>query len=235
MNESDFVAYMKAAKKPAATIKGYLNSVYDYQEYLQSVRDIPSPDEASLDDLDAFVVRGMEARSNIYRDLWGVRMYYASIKAQQMENKCCEWMEFQQNETRKLSEFPKVDRESVKKLSAIGIKTVNQLLAAGRTKADRIELAERSAAPYADLLELVKLSDLSRLPGVKKVRCRLFYEAGLDCTAKVAPLEAEQVQARLTEYIKETGFEGRAPALVEAQVAVEMSRFLPQLVVLGGE
>lgn len=32
-------------------------------------------------------------------------------------------------------------------------------------------------------MELFKLSNLSRLPGLKKTRGRLFYEAGLDTLA----------------------------------------------------
>ena len=145
-----------------------------------------------------------------------------------MEKKVREWMEYVQNETRKLGEFPKVDQDSVKKLSAIGIITVNQLLRAGNNQEKLTVLSEKSGASQAAILELFKLSNLSRLPGLKKIRGRLFYEAGLDTLASIAALDPEEVQKILLDYIEKTGFDGIAPTPSEAQVAVMMARFLPE-------
>jgi hypothetical protein len=155
-------------------------------------------------------------------------MYYEFKQLESMEKTSREWMEYVQNETRKLREFPKVDLDSVKKLSAIGISTVNQLLRAGSTPEKQEGLSQESGAPRDAILEIFKLSQLSRLPGLKKVRGRLFFEAGLDTLTSIAALEAEDVQTLLQDYIDRTGFDGSAPTLSEAQVAVTMARFLPE-------
>ena len=226
MDTENFITFMKKARKPARTINGYVNSVGVYEKYLQTHKQGRNPDKATPDDLKEFVVWGIEELDNVYRHLWGIRMYYEYIQSDEMEKTAREWMEYVQNETRKLREFPKVDRDNVKKLSSIGISTVNQLLKASGTKKDREELAEKSEATHEAILELIKLSNLSRLPGLKKVRGRLFYEAGLDTLSKIAALEPEDVQTVLREYIEKTGFVGNAPTYSEAQVAVVMARFL---------
>jgi len=228
MDKEKFTEYMKKAKRPVNTINGYVRSLEFYVNFLQSHQQISTPDEAKPIDLKEFVDWGVERGENVYRHLWGIRMYYEFRQRATMENTVREWMEYIQNETRKLREFPKVDQDSVKKLSAIGIRTVNQLLRAGNSQEKRVALSEKSGVSQDAILELFKLSNLSRLPGLKKVRGRLFYEAGLDTLSSIAALEPEEVCDILQDFIEKTGFDGSAPTPSEAQVAVTMARFLPE-------
>ena len=228
MNTENFRAFMNQAKKPTGTINSYIKSVVFYADFLQSQRQIKTPDEAKPMDLREFVSWGVKQGENVYRHLWGIRMYYEFKQREAMEKTAREWMEYLQNETRKLGEFPKVDQSSVKKLSAIGITTVNQLLRAGNSQEKLAALSEKSGASQSAILELFKLSNISRIPGLKKIRCRLFYEAGLDTLASIAALQPEEVQKILRAYIEKTGFEASVPVLVEAQVAIAMAKFLPE-------
>lgn len=228
MDEGKFREFMKRKKKPAGTINGYVKSVEFYAGFLQTQLQVKTPDDAVPPDLEQFVTWGSEGGENVYRHLWGIRTYYEFIKNEDMEMTACEWMEYIQNETRKLREFPGVERDCVKKLSALGITTVNQLLRAGNTQGKLAAISEKSGASPAGIMELFKLSNLSRLPGLKKVRGRLFYEAGLDTIAAIAVRQPEEVHQILEDYIARTGFEGSAPTLGEAQVTVKMARFLPE-------
>jgi len=228
MDEKNFREYMKQAKKPTRTIDAYVKSVEFYAVFLQSQQQVNSPEDARPPDLEKFVIWGSREGGNVYRHLWGIRTYYEFIQHEDMVMSASEWMEYLQNETRKLGEFPKVNRDSVKKLSAMGITTVNQLLRAGNTREKLMGVSEQSGASQASVVELFKLSSLSRLPGLKKVRGRLFYEAGLDTLTEIAILEPEEVQQILKDFVDKTGFEGIAPTLGEAQVAVRMARFLPE-------
>jgi hypothetical protein len=228
MDENKFFAFMEKANKPAKTINSYLQSVKYYTDFLQSELKITTPYEAKPIDIKEFVKWGTKRGDNVYRHLWGIRTYYQFEQLAIMENTASELMEYIQNETRKLGEFPKVDQDSVTKLSKIGIRTVNQLLNAGNTQDKLEEISRISGASQVALMELYKLSNLSRLPGLKKVRCRLFYEAGLDTLASIATLEPAEVQRILREYIERTGFEGSTPTLSEAEVTVTMARFLPE-------
>lgn len=228
MDEGKFREYLKRRKKPSGTINGYVKSVGFYSDFLQSQAQARTPDDAKPSDLEGFVTWGSEGGENVYRHLWGIRTYYEFIQNEVMELTAGEWMEYIQNDTRKLKEFPGVDRDCVKKLSALGITTVNQLLRAGNTQGKLAAISETSGVPPAAIMELFKLSNLARLPGLKKVRGRLFYEAGLDTLAAIALREPEEVKRILEDYITQTGFQGSAPTLGEAQFTVKMARFLPE-------
>ena len=143
-----------------------------------------------------------------------------------MEMEATKWMAYVQNESRNLNEFPKVNRGDIEKLASIGIITVNQFLKASGTEKAQKDLAEKSGASSETIAELLSLCILSKLPGIKKIRARLFYEAGLDTYSKIAALEPEEVQQAQREYIQKTRFKGSASTYSEAQSAVRMARYL---------
>jgi hypothetical protein len=96
----------------------------------------------------------------------------------------------------------------------------------GRTAEDRTRLAERTGASPESILELVKLSDLSRLGAIKSVRARLYYEAGLDTPDKFRRWEPEALRQMLVDFVERTGFEGIAPLPKELQNAIVAARRL---------
>jgi hypothetical protein len=65
-------------------------------------------------------------------------------------------------------------------LLTLGIRTAAQLLDRGRTKEERKQISLELGIPEDFLLELVKLSNLARIPGLAKKRARLYYDAGFD-------------------------------------------------------
>jgi len=80
------------------------------------------------------------------------------------------------------------------------------------------------------VLELVKLSDLARIPGVKGIRARLYVDAGLDTLEKIASYEAEEFRALVVAFVERTGFAGVATLPAEARFTIEQARTLPKLV-----
>jgi hypothetical protein len=76
----------------------------------------------------------------------------------------------------------------------------------------------------------VKLSDLARIPGLKNIRARLYYEAGVDSIKKLAVWDPEELRAMLVDFVEETGFEGIAPWPKEASSAVKTAKKLPEMV-----
>ena len=228
MEKGNFIAFMKQAKKPSGTINGYTKPVNIFEEFLQSHRRGVRLHEANPEDLRAFVDWAAASNRNAYRHLLAARTDYEYKRLADMKKSSWESMEFIQNETRRLREFPKVDQDSVKKLSAIGISTVNQLLREGSTLKKRQALTRASGAPLHSVSELFKLSQLSRLPGLKAVRGRLFYEAGLDSLDAIAALNAEEIHRQLQDYIDGTGFAGSAPTVSEVEVTITMAQFLPK-------
>ena len=79
----------------------------------------------------------------------------------------------------KLKNFIGVDNDTIAKLEMVGVRNTDQMLTAGRSAESRSELANNAGIPLESVTELVKLSDLARLPGVKGIRARLYYDAGV--------------------------------------------------------
>jgi len=104
------------------------------------------------------------------------------------------------------------------------------MLAHGRTKPEREALSHRTGISYAAILELVKLSDLSRIFGVKGVRARLYYAVGLDHPAKLAQWDPQELRAMLKKFVAKTGFPGIAPLPKEARFTVIEAKTLPEVV-----
>jgi hypothetical protein len=113
-------------------------------------------------------------------------------------------------------------------LAAAGIKTSRELVQAGKTEEERKRLCEQTGIPYDDLLELVKLSDLSRKWGPK--RARLYYDAGYDTFDKVAEMDTEKFRESIIEYVEKTGVDYAPPTSSEALSAVEGAKRRPRIV-----
>jgi predicted flap endonuclease-1-like 5' DNA nuclease len=130
----------------------------------------------------------------------------------------------------KLNEFMGIRPETVQTLKAHGIVTAKDMLEAGRTPASRASLAQETGLPAEEILELVKLSDQARIGGHKRVRARLFHEAGLDTLDKIAACEPEEIRRIQIEYIRRTDFKGIPSTPREAANSVKMARYLPRIV-----
>ncbi|MBN1267601.1 MAG: DUF4332 domain-containing protein [Anaerolineales bacterium] len=127
----------------------------------------------------------------------------------------------------KLRKFRGVDQGAVLKLEKAGIATVEDMMAAGKTPVNHKLLSNQTGVAPHIILELVKLSDLSRLGGVKAVRARLYYDAGLDTPDKFADWEPEELRRMLIGFVERTGFDGIAPLPREIRNAIETARKLP--------
>jgi len=130
-----------------------------------------------------------------------------------------------------LSNFRGVNPEHVARLEAIGVKKAGQLLIAGQTPEKRADLAKETGISEEAILELVKLSDLARLPGVKGIRARLYYDAGVDTVENLAAYEPEVLLDLTAGFVERSKFDGIAPLSKEVSSTIANARKLPKLVV----
>jgi hypothetical protein len=188
--------------------------------------------EASPDDLEGFVrwiEREPKASANTH--LWALRHFYDYESDEEMGQLA--GVLRQQRIKEKpfpLKDFRGVDPEDLEKLAAAGIRTSDQMLQAGKTPAQRRALAETTGIPEARILEMVKLSDLARIRGVKGIRARLYYDAGIESVEQLAQMEPDELRATAVEFVERTGFDGVATLPAEARFTVEEARRLPKVV-----
>jgi hypothetical protein len=130
----------------------------------------------------------------------------------------------------KLRDFRGVQPEYIAALEARHIKNADQLLIAGRTRQQRSSLARVTGIPEDAIFELVKLSDLARLPGVKGIRARLYYDAGIDSVEKMADWEPEALRIMVTKYVEQTDFNGTPPLPKEVSSTIANAKKLPRII-----
>ncbi len=230
MDEKGFRQYLKKFGKKEHVVEGLISQVRAFEAYLagkQQTR-VEAANEQDLRDyvetLDKGEVRERMRALALYYGFAGnapLARLAGDIREQEIDNT---------RQAFKLREYRGVSREDVAKLEAIGIVTVEQMLVAGKTPEARQQLAEQTGIPLQTILELVKLSDLSRLGAIKSVRARLYYDAGLDTPDKFTQWEPDALRQMLVEFVERTGFDGIAPLPKELRNAISKARQLPKVV-----
>ena len=162
--------------------------------------------------------------------MWGIKEYYDFISKKGLKLEANAMIGERYLSQFKLKDFVGVKKSYIKKLVKEGITTAKEMLYAGLNKQRRREISQITGIPLEDVLELVKLSDQARIGGHKKVRARLYHEAGLDTIDKMAACNSEEMRKILADYIQKTGFKGIPPTPGEAQHTVAMAKYLKRLV-----
>ncbi|MHA1960104.1 MAG: DUF4332 domain-containing protein [Candidatus Thorarchaeota archaeon] len=230
MDEDGLRTFLRKKRKTTNTIERSLEFTRRFRDFLAEFRGGVGIEGSTPEDLEEFVTWLEENNESPNIVLWGVRFYFDFAGRKPMATRASE---LRQSRIRRkeflLSEFRGVSEEHSKKLRAIGIENVSEMLVAGRTKASRQELAERSDIPLEVVEELTLLSDLARIPGVKAIRARLYYDAGVETLDKLAEWDPLELRSMLTVFIEESGFDGVPPWPKEARGAVETARSLPRI------
>jgi predicted flap endonuclease-1-like 5' DNA nuclease len=227
-----FRKYLKQKGKKDHVVEDLIKRWTVFKNFLLQQRKSSIADSSKADIL-AFLEKTEGNESNINNNLRAIGLYYRFISRPDLSAYASDLRQQRISSAKKslpLKAFKGVNRNFIKTLADNGIVNANQMLEFGKTPAGRQELSEKTGIPIAALLELVKLSDLSRIPGVKTIRARLYYDAGVDTVEKMAGWKPEELHAHMLEFVKRTGFRGIPPLPKEVKSTIETARKLPKLV-----
>jgi len=230
MDEKGFRQFLNRAGKKQHVVEGLIRQVRVFEKFLVESTG-RGMDEAQKQDILDYA-KSLE-NNKVKTQVRGLALYYRFVGNAALAQAAHALREERTAKTRqifKLRKFRGVDLENVAKLEAIGIVNVEQMLDAGKKPGDRKNLSKRTGIPSANILELVKLSDLSRLGAIKSVRARLYYDAGLDTPDKFTQWDVDELRQMLIEFVKRTGFDGIAPLPKELRNAIEKAKKLPKVV-----
>jgi len=233
MDEPSFRKFLRRRGKQQHIVDGLIGQVRQYEGFLVDERQ-SSLEDAGETDLQAWIGR-LEAAGpgQARKKVRGVALYYQFVGNTRLAGAASAFRQQEIAQTRRafpLREFRGVNAEHVAMLEAAGITDAEQMLAEGGTPEARQRLAGETGVPEDAILEMVKLSDLSRIGGLKQVRARLYYDAGVDTQDKLAAWEPDALVAMLAGWVTGTGFDGIAPLPKEVRNAVETARRLPRRV-----
>jgi hypothetical protein len=229
--KDEFLKFLKTGGRSESARKRSWKYLQDFEHYLAEQRGAAIED-AGAEDLEAFVEWiEQKPKTSAKTHLWALGYYFEYTNNEDMRRLAGLLRE--QRIVRKpflLRDFRGVAPETAVKLAAVGIRDIEQMLDAGRTKQGRASLAVEAGVSENVILELVKLSDLARIPGIKGIRARLYHDAGVDTVEKMAQWEPEALREAMVEFVQRTGFDGVPTLLAEARFTIAKARKLPRLV-----
>jgi predicted flap endonuclease-1-like 5' DNA nuclease len=233
MKERNFYNYLKKTGRKAHVIERYQGFLGDFEKFLIDKKGIQSAQNAKAEDLKEFAeFYETQKKRSARTALYALLHYYKSIPNEKMALKAQELRK--PRKARKspfsLKQMLGIDPKFIEKLAKVGIKTANQMIEAGKIKFRRLSLAKKVNIPYDIILELVKLSDLSRVGYVRTKFTRLFYNAGIDTPAELSKWDVKELRSYLNDYIEKSGWEGIAPYPSDLSHYIEDAKGLPQIV-----
>lgn len=233
MKERNFYNYLKKTGRKLHVIERYQKFLGDFEKFLMEKKGIQSAQNASAEDLKEFAdFYETEKKRSARTALYALIHYYKSIPNEKMALKA---QELRKPRKAKKSPFSLkqmlgIDPKFIEKLAKEGIKTAYQMIEAGKTKSQRLSLVKKIDIPYDNILELVKLSDLSRVGYVRTKFTRLFYNAGIDTPAELSKWDLKELRSYLNDYIEKSGWEGIAPNPSDLSNYIEDAKSLPQII-----
>ncbi|MEJ2758041.1 MAG: DUF4332 domain-containing protein [Anaerolineales bacterium] len=240
METESFRRYLKQHGRKEDVADRVINLVGEFIKFLSSRGDT-LPQYATKSDLDSFIEFVDREQANLPKHddislsaksyLWAMRYYFQFAENEEMERYAALLREERiKRRPFKLKDFRGVDSREVAALNQHGISNINQMLKAGKTKALRQKLAGETSLTEEGIVELVRLSDLARIPGIKSIRARLYLDAGINSVEKMASMTEEEILKVTTRFVQESGFEGVPPLPAEVRYSIDKAKKLPKIV-----
>ena len=232
MNEAEFRKYLKRRGKRPSVVDRNVHVLEDFISYLREKRE-KDIDSVTTDDIDAFAKDIESKKQSVKGYLYVLMNYFHFLGDNDLLHHTKARREERTKKTRRIfpiREFLNVDQGHVKKLATIGIENVEQMLEKGKTKKQREQLSTQLDIPEDAILELVKLSDITRIGYVKKKLSRLYYDAGLDSPAKIADFELKQLHEFFVKFVEESGWKGMVPNPKDLANNIKSARKLSKIV-----
>jgi len=127
----------------------------------------------------------------------------------------------------KISDFIDIKKNTIDRLEKIGITNTEKLYARVVKKSDRQKLADLTGIEYQDILELTKLSDLSRIKWVGVTYAQMLYDLGVDTVEKVSKSDLIDLHTKINRMIKEKNIFKGAIGLNDVKILIESAGELP--------
>ena len=233
MQEEEFRKFLKRKGKKADVVDRNVSVVKRFSTFLNDEQN-KALDDVSKEDIEAYVnlIENVQKKS-VKGYLYVLMNYFKFSEDDVLLKLTAKMREERTKKTRRifpLREFLNINTKHVEKLAEIGIKNVEQMLESGKTIKQRNELSKQLDIPEEAILELVKLSDITRMGYIKTKLSRLYYDSGLDSPLKVAKFEPEELYEHFKRFVEETGWDGMVPNPADLVNNVKAAKSLKKIV-----
>ena len=127
----------------------------------------------------------------------------------------------------RIKEFSGISSDTVTKLEKLGITNTLKLFDRVLDTIRRKELANETGIEESVILELTKLTDLSRIKWVGVTFARMLYDLGIDTVEKASKANPVELHNRLNQFNKEKNiFKGQI-GLNDTRIFVDIANEVP--------
>ncbi|MCK5169507.1 MAG: DUF4332 domain-containing protein [Bacteroidales bacterium] len=127
----------------------------------------------------------------------------------------------------KIKEFVGISEGTILKLEKIGIKNTFKLFDNVVNDKKRKEFAKLSGVSDVDILELTKLTDLSRIKWVGVTFARMLYDLEIDTVEKASKSDPVDLHKRINQINKEKKFYKGQIGLNDIKIFVDAAKEIP--------
>lgn len=113
------------------------------------------------------------------------------------------------------------------KLRAAGVSNTDQLLAAGKTKKGRAELAQKTEISESLILKWVNMVDLYRVKGIGSEFSELLEASGVDTVKELKNRVPANLEKKMAEVNAQKKLTRRVPTLAVVTDWIEQAKKLP--------
>lgn len=202
MEKDQLTAYLTSIKRSKPGIKRALGALKAFETWLSEKENMTIDDDVTVDHLTAFIQSAKKSQKTL---LLGLSDVFDFQQREDLKNEALKIRRAildQQVKPMRLKDFIGVDQGLITRLEARGIRDAWQLLHACKTLVDRQKLADELGILYPELLDLVKMADLSRIKAVKAKRTRLYLESGFDTLDKLAAQDPMEFHRSLVQFVE---------------------------------
>ncbi|MHC1773896.1 MAG: DUF4332 domain-containing protein [Lentimicrobium sp.] len=127
----------------------------------------------------------------------------------------------------RIKDFAGISEDVILKLEKLGIKDTFRLFNSVKSPEGRKELAEQTGIGDADILELTKLTDLSRIKWTGATFARMLYDAGFDTVDKAARADCNDLHLRINQINKERSYFKGQIGLNDIKIFIDAAKEVP--------
>jgi hypothetical protein len=127
----------------------------------------------------------------------------------------------------RIRDFPGISSETVAKLEKTGINDTLKLFDQVKRAASRKELADATGITHAEIMELTKLTDLSRIKWVGGSFARMLYDIGIDTVKRVSKADAVDLHLKINQINKERNYYKGQIGLNDVKIVMDAAKDLP--------
>ncbi|MEN6290635.1 MAG: DUF4332 domain-containing protein [Methanobacterium sp.] len=129
-----------------------------------------------------------------------------------------------------LEKFPGIEKDTLSKLNNMGIKNTAHLFKIIKTPDERVKLAAETKINPDEIVELTKLTDLSRVKWIGPVFAWMFLDSGTDTVEKLSKADAKTLYKKLIEINDKNGYTKSKFIESDVELCIKVSKMVPRAI-----